>query len=272
MASMTDAIVDGLKYPVNDVKKLLFIGSLFTIINIIVFAILEKSINVVRVFAKMPENLAFKFSHMPNNDIYIIIGLIIINLIISIIIMGYKYDVIKLAIDKKEHLPRFKNIITALINGIKYFLVVSVYNMVPISIFLIGVEVLNFKNADYMVSIISLTLFVIVNFLLIMALANMIYVNKFKKAFDIEEIINKITNFGWIKYIGIILFTFIVYSVIMLAVNAIILFILTVLAINIGNAMIIAAIMSLIVGLVSSYSTIFFNRVFGSIYVETIKY
>lgn len=273
LASITDTVVDGLKYPLNDVKKLLCFGSLFTLINIIVFAILEKSINVFRVFAKMPENLAFKFSHMPNNDIYIIAGLIIINLIILLIIMGYKYNVIELAINKKEDLPGFKDIVNTFINGIKYLFVVLFYNITPISVFIIGLETLNFKNADYIVSLISLALFVVFNFFLVMALANMVDANKFVKAFNIREIINKIANLGWIKYIGIILFAFIVYSIIMVAINAIMMFILAILAININNAMIITVIMSIIEGLlISSYIAIFFNRVFGSIYREAIKY
>lgn len=273
MVSITDTVVDGLKYPLNDVKNLLCFGSLFTLINIIMFAIFEKSINVVRIFAKMPKNLTFKFSHMPSNDIYIIVGLITLNLIILVIMMGYKYDVIKLAIDKKEELPGFKDLLNICVNGIKYLMVISIYNIIPIGVFTIGVETLNFKNADYIVSIISLGLFVIVNLLLIMALANMVDANKFIKAFNIEEIINKISNIGWIKYIGIIIFTFITYSIIMVAVNTIIIFVLTVLAININNAMIITVIMLVIEGLlISSYMSIFFNRVFGLIYLESIKY
>ena len=39
MASMTDLVSEGLKYPFNDTKKLLSLGALFALLNIITFGI-----------------------------------------------------------------------------------------------------------------------------------------------------------------------------------------------------------------------------------------
>ena len=65
MASITDCVSEGLKYPFNDVKKILSLGVLFTIINFIVFAILEKTINIFRIIALTDgKNLVFKFSQV----------------------------------------------------------------------------------------------------------------------------------------------------------------------------------------------------------------
>ena len=50
MASITDCVKEGLKYPFNDIKKILSLGVLFTIINFLTLGILEKNINIVRIF------------------------------------------------------------------------------------------------------------------------------------------------------------------------------------------------------------------------------
>lgn len=42
MASITDYVKEGLKYPFNDIKKILSLGVLFTIINFLALAILKK--------------------------------------------------------------------------------------------------------------------------------------------------------------------------------------------------------------------------------------
>jgi hypothetical protein len=270
MASITDCVSEGLKYPFNDVKKILGFGALFAIINIIIFAILEKTINIVRIFSLTDGNiLAFKLSQIPSNDIYIIAGLSIIGFIISLIIMGYQYNVIKLSIDESNDLPGFKNIFNLLVNGVKYFIVSLIYNIIPIIVLIAGVELQSVTNGDYIVAILSAILFIICNFLLIMALANMIDYNKFTKAFDLKEIIDKISNLGWIKYIGIILFTIIIYSIIMLSVGVILMFISMFIAAATNQLMIIAVILSIIEGIfITPYISVFFNRVYGSIYIE----
>lgn len=273
MASITDCVSEGLKYPFNDVKKILSLGFLFAIINIIIFAILEKTIQIVRIIsATKGNNLALKLSHIPLNDIYIIDGLSIIVFIITLIIMGYQYNVIKFSIDKNNELPGFNDIINLLVNGVKYYAVSLIYNIIPIIVLIAGAELQSIRNGDYIISIISAILFIICNLLLIMALANMIDNNKFTKAFDLKEIIDKISNLGWIKYIGIVLFTIIIYSIIMLASGIILMFITMFMAMTIKQAMIIATILSIIEGLIiTPYISIFFHRVYGSIYREANK-
>lgn len=273
MASITDCVSEGLKYPFNDVKKILSLGVLFTIINFIVFAILEKTINIFRIIALTDgKNLAFKFSQVHPTDIYIIAGLAIISFIILLIINGYEYNVIKFSIDRKTDLPEFNNILNLLTNGLKYFLVSLIYNIIPMIILIAGFELQSIQNGDYIISIISTILFIICNFLLIMALANMVDNDKFTKAFALKEIIDKISNLGWVKYIGIILFAIIVYCIIMLALVIVLMFITMFMAMTINQAMIIIAIILIIEGLfINSYICIFFNRVYGSIYNESIK-
>ena len=105
-----------------------------------------------------------------------------------------------------------------------------------------------------------------------MALANMIDSNEFKKAFDLKEITDKISKLGWVKYISIILFTIIIYGIIMLALGIILMFISMFIAVAINQAMIIASILLIIDGLfIMPYISVFFNKVYGSIYREAIK-
>ena len=44
MSSMTDYVVEGLKYPFNDIKKLLCFGAIFAILNLISIAINTKNL------------------------------------------------------------------------------------------------------------------------------------------------------------------------------------------------------------------------------------
>ena len=135
-----------------------------------------------------------------------------------------------------------------------------------------GFELQSIQNGDYIISVISILLFIICNFLLIMALTNMVDSNKFKKAFDLKEIISKISDLGWMKYIGILLFTFIIYSIIMLALGIVLMPFTAFIAIATNQAVMLIAILSIIEGLfINSYISIFFNRVFGSVYTEAVK-
>ena len=270
MASITDCVSEGLKYPLNDVKKLLNLGVFFIISNIILFGIFEENLHVFRVLALVKGTLSFRFSQIPPNDIYIIAALTVISFIISLIILGYQYIVIKFSIDANNNLPEFGDIANLLVNGLKYFAVSLIYNIIPTIVLIAGVELI--QDVDYIMSIISFILFLICNFLLIMALANMIDSNEFKKAFDLKEITDKISKLGWVKYIGIILFTIIIYGIIMLALGIILMFISMLIAVAINQAMIIASILLIIDGLfIMPYISVFFNKVYGSIYREAIK-
>ena len=273
MASMTDLVSEGLKYPFNDTKKLLSLGALFALLNIITFGIFEMLIDLLTIVEETsPNSIAANSSTFASSDIYIIALFAIIGFIIALLIMGYQYDIIKFSIAKSNDLPGFGDVLSLLTKGLKYFIACFVYNIIPVIVFVAGIELLSVQNGDYYVSVLALILFIICNFLLIMALANMADTDKLTKAFDLKEIINKIANLGWVTYIGITLFTFIVYAIIMVAISVILMFITILVAIAINQAMVILAIIGTIQGLfISSYISVFFNRVYGSVYREAIK-
>ena len=132
MASITDCVVEGLKYPFNDIKKLLGFGVLFALISAISVFMSVKSFEVFRASVHIVEKTNttlshLSFSQLPVGDIYLVAGLAIISFIISLFIMGYQYDIVKFSIEKKNDLPGFSDISGMFIKGIKYFLVTAAY-------------------------------------------------------------------------------------------------------------------------------------------------
>ena len=271
MASITDCVVEGLKYPFNDIKKLLGLGGLFALISAISVFISVKSFGIFRAAVNVVEKSnvtasQLSFSQLPSGDIYLVAGLAIVSFIITLFIFGYQYNIVKFSIDKKEDLPGFGDLVGMFIKGIKYFLVILAYNIIPLLVFAGGIMFGGESFVIY-VMLISMLLFIIAFFLQIMALNNMIAHD------DIREIIDNIANLGWAKYIGIILFTIIVYMIIMVAVSFVLSFITVLFAATISNqALIISVVIAVIEGLfIDSYGALFYNRVCGSIYRESIK-
>ena len=278
MASITDCVVEGLKYPFNDLKKLLGCGVLFALVSAISVFIGAKSFEIFRTTIHMVENTTgtlshIPFSQLPAGDINFVAGLAIIGFIISIFILGYQYNIVKFSIDKKEDLPGFSDILGMFINGIKYFIVIVAYNIIPMLLLAGGITLVSNSSGLIVISLISALLFMIAYFLMIMALNNMIAHDSIKKAFDLREIIGNIANLGWGKYIGIIIFTIIVYMIIMVAVSFILSLITGVFIATVSNqAFAVSIFIAIIEGLfIDSYATLFFNRVCGSIYRESIK-
>ncbi|WP_405291558.1 DUF4013 domain-containing protein [Methanobrevibacter sp.] len=279
MASITDCVVEGLKYPFNDVKKVLGFGVLLALMSALSTFIGLKSFDVFREILNIMENtnvtLASRIplSQLPGADINLIIGLSVVSLIVTLFILGYQYDLIKFSIDKKQDLPGFGDILGMFLNGIQYFLVIVAYNIIPLIILIGGIMLVGDSSIFPVVTLISILLFIIAYFIQIMALNNMIAHDNIKKAFDLREIMDNISNLGWGKYIGIILFTILVYMIIMAAAGFILSIISVLFAATINNqAVVISFVIAIIEGLfVDSYMSVFFNRVCGSIYRESIK-
>lgn len=278
MASITDHVVEGLKYPFNDIKKLLGLGALFAAISAISVFMSVKSFEIFRTTIHLAENSNVTLSHLPLSqlpagDIYFVAGLGIVSFIISLFILGYQYDIVKFSIEKKDDLPGFSDIVGIFVKGIKYFLVVVAYNVIPSLVLMGGLTMAGDSSIFIAISLIAAVLFIIAEFLVIMALNNMIVHDSIKKAFDFNEIFANISNLGWGKYIGIILFTLIVYMIIQVAVNFVLSFVSVLFAATISNqAIAVSIFIALIEGLfLDSFGTIFFSRVCGSVYRESIK-
>ena len=278
MASITDCVVDGLKYPFNDIKKLLSFGIIISILNVVSLFLSFKLMDSYRITLRILENsngnaMPINFSQLHLGDVYSIIILTFISFIITLLILGYQYDIVKFSIEKKESLPKLNNILNIFKKGIKYFIAALAYNIIPGLILLIGTVLVHDSSILSVIFLISVLLFIIAFFLQIMALNNMIAYDKLSKAFDLREITGNISNLGWKKYIGIIIFTIIIYMIIMSVVGLILSFLITLFAATVNNQVfIVLTFLAIISGLfINSYFGVFLNRVCGSIYRESIK-
>ncbi|WP_407423213.1 DUF4013 domain-containing protein [Methanobrevibacter sp.] len=278
MASITDCVVEGLKYPFTNIKKLLGIGVLFALLSVLSTVIGIKSFDIFRMSIHLVENTngtvsQIPFSQLPAGDIYLVVGLSVISFIVGLFILGYQYDVVKFSIDKKADLPGFNDIAGLLVRGIKYLIVAVAYYIIPVIVWAVGIAFAGDSSVFIIVSLIAGLLFIIAYFLMIMAVNNMVAYDSIKKAFDFREITDNIANLGWGKYIGTVLFTVIVMMIISAAVGIILSFITVAFAAVINNqAVIISIVIAFIEGLfIDSYMTVFFSRVCGSIYRESIK-
>ena len=263
MASITDCIVEGLKYPFNDIKKLLGFGVLCALMSALSTFIGIKSNNSI---SQIP------FTQLPAGDIYLVAGLAILSFIVTLFIWGYQYDIIKFSIDNKSDLPGFSDILGMFIKGIKYFIVTLAYIIIPIIVFIVGIILAGNSTAAAAVTLILVALLVIAYFFLIMALNNMIAHDDIRKAFDFRQITDNISNLGWGKYIGIILFTLIVMMIISVTVGFVMSIIGLGFEIAINQVTVVSVVIAIIEGLfIDSYMGLFFNRVCGSVYREAIK-
>ena len=272
MASITDHVVEGLKYPLNDVKKVLIYGVLFAVLNLTYITRGIESLYIIKAFSRASGNSVWaKLSQIPQTDVFTMAFLSIIALIVLLLILGYQYNLIKFSIDKKEILPGFKDILGLFKNGIKYLIVTVAYNVIPTIVLIAGVLTVNESYGIYLM-LLSMALFIIVFFFLIMAINNMVAYDKLSKAFDFREITDRIANLGWGKYIGIVLFTLIVLMVIMVALEFILGILTMIFTMAVNQAIYVSMFMGIIEGLfASSYCGVFYNRVLGSIYRESLK-
>ena len=278
MASITDCVVEGLKYPFNDIKKLLGFGILFVIFDLITMAFTIKTVDVTRMIIQTLEKTnatasTLGYSQLPHADIYLAIAMLIVGFIVSLFIMGYQYKIIGFSIDRKDDLPGFEDIVGMLIKGIKYFFVTILYGIPSMILLFLAIMVTNNSSAWPVLMVLSIFVGLICYSVLIMALNNMVAHDSLKKAFDFREIIDNISNLGWGKYLGTVIFTVIVFMIINLAVGVILSFLTVIFAAAINNqAIVISTVISVIEALfVTSYCSVFFNRVCGSIYRESVK-
>ncbi|OED29505.1 DUF4013 domain-containing protein [Methanosphaera sp. WGK6] len=252
---ITDIIKESITFPFNDYKGWLIIG-LLSLINAII------SIG------------------LSSNSIFAVI-LSIISLIIEIMLYGIALDVIRGAINKSTEIPQIdfsKNIV----DGIKTLILLIIYMIIPTIITLIVAFASGFLNTLYelvmeygsataptvpealvsdfaigmiITCIVAFIVFVIFGLFTLIGEGILAETGSIKAALNINDVINKISNIGWLKYIGFAILIGLVTSII---------------AIIGGILARIPTIGSLIAALIiNSYVLLVTNHAYGLIYRES---
>ena len=279
MSSITDVVKEGLKYPLNDWKKVLTLGVIFLISSLVSFAMEYLVFDNMRII--ISDNAPFDtvqaaLSSLPPNSIALIALSGIISLILMIFCSGYIYDVIKYAIEGKSELPGFADIKGLFVKGIRSFLVGIAYSILPAILFLLGLMLTVNEAVSGSVNMVGLVILLIaiafaifMSLVQVMALCNMIDKDEFAAAFRFNEIFALIKNLGWGRFIGILLFTVVAAMIISIFCGLIFGAVATGISIIFGSALVLSLVnMALDSLILNPYMSIAISRVYGSIFNE----
>lgn len=281
MASVTDIIKEGLKYPFNDTKKVLILGAIFLVSGLISFFtqyVVYDSMTVM-INSSPYTTVNGMFAAIPPANSALIVLSWIVTFIFFLFISGYIYDVVKYAIDGRYELPDFGNVLVTFKNGLRTLVVGIAYSIVPALIFLLGLMLMVNEASGEAVNMFGLILLfaslivaIVVYLIEVIAISHMVENDSLKSAFQFREIFDIISNMGWGRFIGALIFIFIVIAIIAMFFGMIFGAISTGIGILFGSAFVLA-IVSLILNnlLLSPYISIALGRMFGSVYKEAIS-
>ena len=140
MASITDVVKEGLKYPFNDGKKVLTLGMIFLVSSLVSFAMEFLVFDNMRILANMApvDTVQAAVSALPPSNMALIVLSWIVTLVLMLFASGYIYDVIKYSIGGKSELPDFNDIKGLLLKGVRTFIVGLAYSILPMILFFLG--------------------------------------------------------------------------------------------------------------------------------------
>lgn len=279
MASITDNIKEGLKYPFNDGNKVFYLGILYAIIGLIGFvANWVFGIGIVQFGRVMEHSNANSvwdlFSYFPSQNIIIPIILGIIALLILILTLGYEFRIINFSIKKRKDLPQFDNFKNMFCSGFKIFIVGILYMIIPVVLFILGFVMLTSSSIPLAIGLIvifiAVILAIILGFIQVMAVNHVVAKDNLRAALDYNAILASINSVSWGSYIGIILLVSIISLILAIGVEIVFTLIGSFFAIFSFEASLIISLILLIISglLLQSYLSIFCSRVFGSLYNE----
>ena len=276
MASITDVVKEGLKYPFNDGKKVLTLGGVFLItslISLLMDYFVFDSLKIIENNAPLETFNALLGAIPPSNMALIIVSWIV-TFIILLFVGGYLYDVVKYGIEGRYELPDFKDIKRLFKNGIRNIIMGIAYSILPGILFLLGLMLTVNEAVGPSVNaiggIILLVAIVFAIFVLlfeVMAMCNMVAKDDLKAAFNFKEILALIKNIGWGKLFGILLFTVIAVMIIAVFLEFIFGGISVLIGTIVGSAMAMVIVKIILDSLlVNPYTSIVISRIYGSIY------
>ena len=288
MASITDVVKEGLKYPFNDGKKVLTLGGLFlltSLISLFMNYFVFDSLKVIENNAPLETFNALLGAIPPSNMALIVVSWIL-TFIVLLFISGYLYDVIKYGIEGRYELPEFKDIKGIFRNGIRNIIVGIAYSILPGIVFLLGLMLTVNKAVGPSVNaiggiilLVAIVFAIFVSMFEVIAMCNMVAKDELKAAFNFSEILALIKNLGWGKLFGILLFAVIAVMILVVFLEFIFGGISLLISMVIGSAMALVIVKIIFDSLlINPYVSIVISRIYGSIYrqandleLETVK-
>ena len=276
MGSITDIVVDGLKYPFNDVNKYLGFGVIQVIMSALFMGAFASTgyyfIQAYKTSVSMGLDM-MDLSVVSPAMIIVSAVLFVLGLIVFVYISGYEFNILKFSISKNNELPAFNDYVGILKDGLKMIAVKIAYAILPGILFLLGLMLSVNDNVGAAVNIIgsfilaiAIIFAIIVAFFLIMATARMVDMGTLRSAFDFREIYELISNMGVVQYVGILIFLAIAIAIINLAASAIFEMIGFAVALVLPTALASVFLVMISSLLIDSFTSLATYRVYGSVY------
>ena len=277
MGSITDIVVDGLKYPFNDVNKYLGFGVIQVIMSVLFMGAFASTgyyfLQAYKTSVSMGLDM-IDWSVVSPAMIIVSAVLFVLGLIVFVYISGYEFNILKFSISKNNELPAFNDYVGILKDGLKMIAVKIAYAILPGILFLLGLMLSVNDNVGAAVNVIgsfilaiAIIFAIIVAFFLIMATARMVDMGTLRSAFDFREIYELISNMGVVQYVGILIFLAIAIAIINLAASAIFeifgFAVALVLPTALASVFLVMILSSL---LIDSFTSLATYRVYGSVY------
>lgn len=141
----------------------------------------------------------------------------------ALMVYGYSLRVIKSTILGFDELPNFDDSGNLIADGLKLIAVNIIYNIPMYVVSFVFIMVAMGKSDLSFTSYSSQAIIAIVVFfisiVLVPAVANMAYEDKFRAAFDIKRVFKLIKNIGWIRYLSYLILYSVIVQILSLAVN-----------------------------------------------------
>ena len=277
MGSITDIVVDGLKYPFNDVNKYLGFGVIQVIMSALFMGAFASTgyyfVQAYKTSVSMGLDM-IDLSVVSPAMIIVSAVLFVLGLIVFVYISGYEFNILKFSISKNNELPAFNDYVGILKDGLKMIAVKIAYAILPGILFLLGLMLAVNDNVGAVVNgigsfilAIAIIFAIVVAFFQIMAIARMVDMGTLRSAFDFREIYELISNMGVVQYVGILIFLAIAIAIINLAASAIFeifgFAVALVLPTALASVFLVMILSSL---LIDSFTSLATYRVYGSVY------
>lgn len=277
MGSITDIVVDGLKYPFNDVNKYLGFGVIQVIMSALFMGAFASTgyyfVQAYKTSVSMGLDM-IDLSVVSPAMIIVSAVLFVLGLIVFVYISGYEFNILKFSISKNNELPAFNDYVGMFKDGLKMIAVQIAYAILPGILFLLGLMLAVNDNVGAVVNgigsfilAIAIIFAIVVAFFQIMAIARMVDMGTLRSAFDFREIYELISNMGVVQYVGILIFLAIAIAIINLAASAIFeifgFAVALVLPTALASVFLVMILSSL---LIDSFTSLATYRVYGSVY------